>query len=258
MMYKSERMASGNNKNQPQVGQRAGRSVSIPPLPTELRALTSVAQGKGNLMTAKQNALGAEDKVEKRLQVFQKEAMPLARWMQVTALSTDNEYIDAAEARKKAKGLFEDAEDDRKSFTDPLNAVIKRINARYKVITEPAQTIIARTSALCLDYDRRRREEQMKIAEREAKKAVKQGAHELAEDIIQQAAVAKVVPQVDGIGTRRVYSARVVDEKKLPREYWLIDEKKLNAMARSLKGDLNVPGVELVVEEVMSGGRGEE
>ena len=62
----------------------------------------------------------------------------------------------------------------------------------------------------------------------------------------------RAVPQAP-VAFRTKYSARVVDAQLVPREYLVVDEPKLNAMARALKDDFCVPGVELVKERTVAG-----
>ncbi len=71
------------------------------------------------------------------------------------------------------------------------------------------------------------------------------------------AAPAVVVPgKLIGAGSRTVYpwKHRVTDPSLVPDEYWVLDESKLAALARSLKDKAQVPGVEFY-EDVRVGGR---
>lgn len=73
----------------------------------------------------------------------------------------DNEK--ASDLVKFIKTCFKKAEDDRKGITDPLNAVIKNINARYKKITEPLESAEKKVKSAMLTYA----QEQRRIAEQE-------------------------------------------------------------------------------------------
>lgn len=199
----------------------------------------------------------SEPKVERSLQVLNKNAVGIQKWLAVTTLE-DEEMKDAcAAARAQANGLFKDAEEDRKSFTGPLNAVVKSINERYKPITDQATSVINRCSALLLDWQNAQRKIAAAKAEKEAKKAEKQGAVELANDIREQALTVKV-DLGPGVNTRRAYSARITDPKKIELETWLLVEeeliKKMSAVARAEKEAFKVPGFALVVSEVVQGG----
>jgi hypothetical protein len=61
-----------------------------------------------------------------------------------------------------------------------------------------------------------------------------------------------VVQKAEGESTRKIWKARVIDFAKLPDMYKLPNEKALNAMAVSIKGPSNIPGVEFYFESVLS------
>jgi len=50
------------------------------------------------------------------------------------------------------------------------------------------------------------------------------------------------------VKTRKIYKAVVKDFSKLPDEYKLPDMTKLNKLARDLKDQLNIPGVEVEID----------
>ena len=80
----------------------------------------------------------------------------------------DNEK--ASDLVKFIKTCYKKAEDDRKTITDPLNGVIKNINARYKLITEPLEKAEAKVKGLMLAYSQEQRRIAME-AERIAREA---------------------------------------------------------------------------------------
>jgi hypothetical protein len=65
-------------------------------------------------------------------------------------------------------------------------------------------------------------------------------------------AVAPVVqsarPKVAGVATREVWTFRVEDETKVPREFLTIDESKLRRYVAAMKGDAKVAGVRIYSE----------
>lgn len=58
-------------------------------------------------------------------------------------------------------------------------------------------------------------------------------------------ATSALVQRPEGMGTRRVKKWRVVDEARIPRDYWTLDEKKINA---ATKAGITVPGIEAYEE----------
>lgn len=63
------------------------------------------------------------------------------------------------------------------------------------------------------------------------------------------------VQEVDRIKYREDWKAEVIDPLAVPREYLVIDEKKLAAVARALKADAKVPGVRFFPQKVIVAGR---
>lgn len=54
-----------------------------------------------------------------------------------------------------------------------------------------------------------------------------------------------------GITTREVWKFRITDEKLVPREYLTIDMVKVGNIAKTLKADAKIPGVEVYSEKTM-------
>jgi len=61
------------------------------------------------------------------------------------------------------------------------------------------------------------------------------------EEVVQ--AVAVLAPKPEGISEREDWAIEIVDESKIPREYWSIDEARLLREARAQKDKFDVPGV---------------
>jgi len=55
--------------------------------------------------------------------------------------------------------------------------------------------------------------------------------------------VAIETPQVAGISTRKTWDYEITNPALLPREYLMPDDKKIGAMVRALKSEVNIPGV---------------
>ena len=66
--------------------------------------------------------------------------------------------------------------------------------------------------------------------------------------------IAKELPKVAGISTRKVWKHRVTDARKVPRDYLMVNDKMLADFAKATKGAIPVDGVEFYSEEVMAAG----
>ena len=105
------------------------------------------------------------------------------------------------------------------------------------------------------EADRKRLLAQADAADRKAAAAaVKQDvqAEKAAAIVAPVITVASQAPKANGIATRKVWKARVVNAALVPREFLVIDEKKLDGYAKAMKGTTKVDGVEFYEENVMS------
>lgn len=83
---------------------------------------------------------------------------------------------------------------------------------------------------------------------REASQAKAASAADHAEVAVELATPVQVYQPVKGIHTRDDWRARVTDHLLVPREYLIPDEKKLDRLAKAIKGPSNIPGVEFYAE----------
>lgn len=205
-------------------------------------------------MAAKKlNVETPESKALASLEDIAGQIIPVVNELQsVKRITSDAEQSAVDETLTAVKITRKRLEEDRKSFVDPLNQIVKRINARYKPVDErleEAEHIYKRLLATRLNE---LREAEVARAEKEAKKAEKAGAGELAHDIRETALTKNVAPSLSGVTMRTNYRCEVIDVSKVPREYLIPDEKKLNAMARALKEDFKIPGCKLIIDETIN------
>lgn len=60
------------------------------------------------------------------------------------------------------------------------------------------------------------------------------------------------VPVVQGVSTRTIWRARVVNAKLVPDEYKVVNEKMLQDFAKATKGNVSLPGVEFYPEQMLA------
>jgi hypothetical protein len=112
----------------------------------------------------------------------------------------------------------------------------------------------ARIAAQAEQERLRKIEEEKRIAE--AEKAEKEGKIEEAEEIISQEVKTvfvqpiQTVEKVEGVSFSENWGFDIVDEKLIPREFLLIDEKKIRQIVKALKGSTNIPGVQVKCEKI--------
>jgi len=56
--------------------------------------------------------------------------------------------------------------------------------------------------------------------------------------------------KVSGISYRENWKFTIEDVSKIPREYMIPDEKKIGAIARAMKGNIEIPGIKIFSEKV--------
>lgn len=72
-----------------------------------------------------------------------------------------------------------------------------------------------------------------------------------AETVVAERIVAEV-PVVQGVSTRTIWRARVLNAKLVPDEYKVVNEKMLQDFARATKGKVALPGVEFYAEQALA------
>lgn len=98
-------------------------------------------------------------------------------------------------------------------------------------------------------------EEDRCLADAEA--LASQGEPEAAEELISQPVVAPPVvlpgpPKVAGVSTRTAWKWRETNFALVPKEYLILDERKINGVVRSMGKQTSIPGIEVYPEEVVS------
>lgn len=144
-------------------------------------------------------------------------------------ISTPDEYEQAAEQLKVVKGWGKILEENRKDMTQPFLEAQKKINNYYRESGDKCVSIESTIKKAMIEYqDEQERQRRLQAAaaeetarkereklEAQAEKAAEKGKEEKAEALKENAAtvvaaqVAEAAPQVKGIVTKTVYSARV-------------------------------------------------
>lgn len=173
-------------------------------------------------------------------------------WERVTALTSAKEFEISGDLLIELKRQLTAADAERKQIVSPLNGVVKHVNAKFSAYTRPREKLERHLRNLRSDYLRAAQAAAALEAEKEAIKAEKLGAEQLAADIRDRAATEIPVVLPDGIRTRRVWKWRVTDLSKVPRAYMVVDAERLNNEAGP---GASVPGVEFyqtIIEAVLS------
>ena len=192
---------------------------------------------------------------------------------EITVITSDD-YISASEFLKTLKLL-------QTKITAFIRPLVESAYKNWKLIKKKENTLLnpvinaENTIKLAMrkfqqEQERKRREEEIRLAElarkeaerlqKRAEKASKKGQAEKAEALQQQALetemmkpiVQSEVPKVAGIGSRESWKFRIVDIDLIPREFMTPNLQRIGEVARTTKGTLKIPGIKFYKEDIIT------
>lgn len=176
------------------------------------------------------------------------------KYEKISTVNTEPEYKTVAEALSWAKSSVAEMEEKRKKIVKPFNDGVKAINADFKESKAPFEELITKLDKLLTDYEERRRQIEVKLAEKAARSAQKRGETQYAEDIRHEALTKSVAPEKAAVRSNVYWSSEVKNMRLLMQavldgvvdsDLVIPNQKKLDALARTIrKQDLKIPGVE--------------
>lgn len=218
--------------------------------------------------------------IEAEAEEIREEVLPVVREANQIAVASSEQFQSASDflkaiknAQKKVKDFFSPLKestrsawkavcDKERSMLDPIEAAEKEIKSKLLSYQQEQERLrLEQERKLQAEAEARARKERERLSAR-AGKAEASGKEEKAEALREQAesVVAPIVsvqseaPKVEGISIRKTWRARVVNAKAISREWLIVNEKALQAFARSTKGTVKVDGVEFFEEASMSAG----
>jgi hypothetical protein len=194
-----------------------------------------------------------------------------------TLIRNDEDYTIAGATWNDGRRYLQLIDTERKKGTEPLNKVIKQINAWFKPISDQVQSgmdIIAKQMSI---YDANKKkvaeelnrkalaeaEKKAKELEERAKKAEESGKSAKAEELRMKAEMQKAVAPVVQSETQKVagtrmakeFSYTVNDKKLIPLEYLEINDAMVKKVAKATDGAIVIPGLTITYTEKMVGSR---
>jgi len=173
----------------------------------------------------------------------------------------DATYALAGDINKQLRTMLSTADDERKKLTDPLNGVVKRLNAAWHGLVDPVadlrKGLIDRMETYAKVKRAREQEEARKAQEilmKAAEKAEREDKPELAEAALNVAVRIEDKPtQTVKTGTattfsRKIYQSYLVtDFDAVPMEYKTVDESRVRAAYQ--RGIRSIPGLKILEKE---------
>lgn len=194
-------------------------------------------------------------------------------------ISNQSDYEAASAVLSEVKSRYKELDAQRKEITKPIDAAKKAVMDLFKTPLELLEKAESKIKGLMIGYtneqERKAREEQLrlqKIADAEAARQKKildekiaraeaSGKTEKAEELqMQKETITPIVapiiaPQIEtpkGVSYREQWSAEIIDEKLIPREYLIVNLQALNKIAAATKGTISVPGVRFVSTKILA------
>lgn len=194
-------------------------------------------------------------------------------------ISNQSDYEAASTVLSEVKSRYKELDAQRKEITKPIDAAKKAVMDLFKTPLELLEKAESKIKGLMIGYaneqERKAREEQLrlqKIADAEAARQKKildekiaraeaSGKTEKAEELqMQKETITPIVapiiaPQIEtpkGVSYREQWSAEIIDEKLIPREYLIVNLQALNKIAAATKGTISVPGVRFVSTKILA------
>lgn len=189
-------------------------------------------------------------------------------------ISSDAEFTNASSVLKALRDEQKALRALRLSVTKPLNDEVDHVMTFFKPYMDKFDRAVTMLSDGMMDYEKRKREaarlEQLRLEEEERQRKEAEEKAKQQEEVVVPARIDTAISQQDikeayglqevplteaktarvtGLKTVVTWGFKIVDESRIPREYWVLDTAKLNGLARVMQDKLNIPGIEYTKDE---------
>lgn len=148
-------------------------------------------------------------------------------------------------AKKAVMDLFRPASEKLEAAEKNVNSAILNYTAEQERIRRENEEKLRRQAAVEEEKKRKALQERADKAEAKGKADKAAELRQQAEEVhVEAPVIASNVDKVEGLSFREDWKAKVISINAVPREYLVVDESRLNALARATKGSLVIPGVE--------------
>lgn len=199
----------------------------------------------------------------------------VVRAQKCNEITTTDQYTATIELGRALRAMKDGIEEYWQPLVEQAHRQHKDLIVRKNEMLNPVTIAIVKLKNLITDYEykeERKRKEAERIAAEalrkqqeaeallEAERLQAAGDSMGAESVIEQAISAppppvimqSTVPQVVGKSSRESWKFRITNEALIPREYLMVDEQKLSAVVRAMKGKTKIPGIEAYPETVVA------
>jgi hypothetical protein len=197
-------------------------------------------------------------------------------------ISSEPEAATVSDVRIQVKEVLKEIEKKRKSFTEPILEAKRRIDEEAKSVSAPFEAIVRSMDGkliawhesqeqVRIEAEKKRREEEAAKLEAEKERqlaiVVETGDEKAAEAVAeieknQERLVSQPIEIHNNTRTnagttylQKRWTFEVVEANKIPREFLMVDESKLQKYATAMKDTANVPGVKFFQTASIGGRR---
>lgn len=159
-------------------------------------------------------------------------------------IKTDKDVVKATEFLVQVKRKIKSLETERQEYTKPINESLKKLNTRFKELTEPLKNAERVVKDAIVLY---RQETEQKRLEKETQLRKDNGN----ENIELTNTLPEIVESKSGeTRTTHRWTFEVTNKKKIPLDYMIIDEVKINDAIRNKVR--KIPGLKIYQKEGIS------
>jgi len=186
-----------------------------------------------------------KDQVESKIKKEEKPvSLMVSKSEKLVVIKTDQDVVKATEFLVQVKDKLDALETERQGYTKPLNESLRKLNARFKELTEPLRNAEKAVKEAIIDY--RALKEKLRLEEEE--KLRKQHKNP-------NLAITEVLPDIvesksGETRTTKRWTFEVVDLKKVPRDYLTVDKTKVDEAISN--GVRNIAGLNIFQKENIS------
>jgi uncharacterized UPF0146 family protein len=170
-------------------------------------------------------------------------AIAIAQNAQQIVINNDDEYQAVGNVLLEVSAKIKLVDKKRKELTQPLNKVIRDINAFFKPSLDSYKNAEANLKRAMSVFNMRAAAERQKALAETAEPVRTRDQQGFT--ALMQTANAHAEPEAAGTHTRDVWKFEVEDLSKVPREFLVLDEKKVRAHVQALKENARIPGVKI-------------
>jgi len=191
-------------------------------------------------------------KEDKQVAVIEKEMAPIVKQAISMKIANPNDMTEATEVLSKLNIFSDRMQEEKERITKPANEILKAERSRWKPLETMYDNATTHLRSLISAYQteqvRKQREEEAKIAARvgegKGKLKIETAVRKMGEV---DAPLEKVSTESGMLKFREDKKLKITDAAKIPREYLVVDEKKV---LEALKAGIEVKGAEIELIQV--------